>query len=439
MIELQLLNYILEKKSMSMFKKNRITLAHFVTYASEAEFIFNHYEKYNTVPDKETFLSEFTDFDLYIVSESEKYMVETIHEQHLYNQMIPFVNKINELVVEDSDLAIKFAKEQLAELGKMNIKVARGYDIIENAKDRGDEYRIRLEADGLLGITTGIPEFDEITHGWLPGEELVIIVGRTNEGKTWVLLFFLVAAWLSGKRVLLYSGEMPKDIVGFRVDTLSKHFSHTALTTGSKDLGDKRGPKDYYEHLNNLATDKSLPPFIVVTPKDLGGKRLDIPTLHELMEEYEPDIVGIDQLSLMEDYRTDRGQQERLKFSHIAEDLYLTSETFGVPILAPAQASREAAKKGGDDEETPDLHEIAESDGVGQNATRVIGMRQINNTLKMTVRKSRYSKKGSEILVLWDIDTGTIKPFLQVEKDRNNNVTETKPTSQSGMNGEELF
>lgn len=438
MIELQVLNYVLDKKSMSLLTQNNITREYFVTYSSEANFIFDHYEKYGTVPDKETFIAQFEDFDLFTVTEAEQYLVETIKEQHLYNLMVPFVNKINNLVTEDSEKAIEYAQQRIKELAGISVRFVPGYDIIKNATDRAKEYRTRLEAEGLMGITTGIAEFDEVTHGWFHGEELVVIVGRTNEGKTWVLLFFLVAAWKAGYKVLLYSGEMPKDIVGFRVDTLNEHFSHSALTTGSPDLGDGKKPEDYYEYTNNISKDPNLPPFIVITPKDIGGKKLDVPTLENLIEQYKPDIVGIDQLSLMDDARAQRGQQERIKYTHISEDLYLTSEKYGIPILTPSQANRDSAKKKGDDEETPELHEISESDGIGQNATRVIGMRQIGSTLKLSVRKSRYSKKGAEILLLWDIDRGLIKPFMQVDKDRNNNVVATKPT-QNAMSGEELF
>jgi replicative DNA helicase len=438
MIELQVLNYVLEKKSFALLKQNGITLDYFVTYAGEAEFLYNHYEKYNTVPDKETFVSQFADFDLFIVSESEQYMVETFKEQHLYNQMVPFVNNINNLVAEDSDKAIKYAQAELSKLAGINVKIVPGYDIVKNAPERGEEYKTRLEAEGLIGVTTGIQEFDEITHGWFPGEELVVIVGRTNEGKTWVLLFFLVAAWKAGKRVLLYSGEMPKDIIGFRVDTLSEHFSHSALTTGSPDLGEGAKPEDYYAYLNSISKDPKLPPFIVVTPKDFGGRKPTVDDIRSIAEQYKPDIIGVDQLSLMEDGRSGHGQQERIRYTHVSEDLYLLSEELGVPILSPSQATRSSVKKGEDDEETPDLHEISESDGIGQNATRVIGMKQIGTTLKLSVRKSRYSKKGSEVLLLWDIDRGLIKPFMAVSKDSNNNVTSTKPT-QNAMSGQDLF
>ena len=54
-----------------------------------------------------------------------------------------------------------------------------------------------------------------------------------------------------------------------------------------------------------------------------------------------------------------------------------------------AQANREAVKnrkKG----ESPELHDLAESDGVGQNATRVLSLSVIDGTLKISIKKNRY-------------------------------------------------
>lgn len=414
MIELQTINHILEHKSLAILTQNNIDSSVFVTYAAEADYIFNHHKKYGAVPDMETFLDSFPDFDIFKVTESEQYMVDTLSEQNLYNHMVPFLNKVNELTQTDSEQAVMYAVDNLQSLAELRNTAVSGYNIIANAGDRQKEYNQRLAAEGLMGITTGIDEFDEATHGWLPGEDLIVILGRTNEGKTWVLLFFLVAAWISGKRVLLYSGEMPKNLIGFRFDTLKEHFSHTALTTGSAQLGDNYTPESYDEYINGLSSNAdNLPPFVVVTQKDFGGRKPTVSDIEAMAVKMKADMIGLDQLSLMADQRDSKGLPERLRYTHISEDLYILSEKLGVPIMTPAQASR--ASVGGDDEEVPEVHEIAESDGIGQNATRVIGMRQIENTLKLKVQKSRYSKKGVEIVMLWDIDRGIIKPFMQTQ------------------------
>ena len=57
---------------------------------------------------------------------------------------------------------------------------------------------------GMLGISSGMQELDRILNGWLPGEELVTIVGRVNQGKSWLLQKFLTEDNKKNKRVLDY-------------------------------------------------------------------------------------------------------------------------------------------------------------------------------------------------------------------------------------------
>lgn len=431
MIELQVINKILQQGSLTLLRQNNIDAEYFITYKAEIDFILKHHQNYGNVPDMETFLSEFNKFDVVEVHETDKYLIETLQEQFMYAKMVPFVNKLAELVTEDSKEAVQFIMGQVDELKKLSAQYKVGYDIVKNSDDRRNEVKFRTEADGLLGITTGIKELDDITHGWLK-EDFIVIVGRTNEGKTWVMLFFLVAAWLSGMTVLLYSGEMSETLVGFRFDTLNEHFSNDAMMSGKKNLGTEDDPKtldDYFDYLDNLSTTDV--PFVVCTPKHIGGKRLTIPVLHQLIEQYQPDIVGIDQLSLMDDYRASKGEQSRLRYTHIAEDLYLTSEKYGIPILSPAQANRDAKKNAKNNEETPELEHISESDGVGQNATRVISIKQLGPTMKLGLKKNRYGKNNQEVLLIWDIDKGIVKPFLQVSTNSGGEAQQT--TVQTGV------
>jgi replicative DNA helicase len=436
LVELQIISKILQNRSLAVLQQNGINADRFISYKEEAKFIFDHYEKYGNVPDRETFLDKFRDIELVEVHESDQYLIETLVEEHLYSRLVPVVHKIAELSKTDSRQAVEYAKQELEELTKLGRTFVPGVDIIKNALDRHEDFVRRNSVKGLLGITTGIKELDEITHGWL-NEDLIVIVGRTNEGKTWLMLFFLVVAWASGKRVLLYSGEMSELIVGYRFDALNEHFSNTALMHGEEDLGDSRTPEDYHQYLVKLS--KTNVPFVIVTPKHLGGKRLNIPMLHQLIEHIKPDIVGIDQISLMDDHRAKKGDQERVRYTHIAEDLYSTSEKYQIPIIAPAQANREAEKEKKRDEDnikTPELHQIGESDGVGQNASRVLAMSQVDSTLKITVRKNRYGKRNQEIMMLWDIDRGVIKPFLHVSTNKEGEVTHTRRLT---TEGEELF
>lgn len=431
MIELQIINKILQDKSNAILLNNNIGEEYFITYKDEIKFINSHLQKYGTIPDMETFLAKFNDFDVIEVGESEKYLVETIQEQYMYHKMVPFVHELAELVTEDSTKAVEFLMSQTDNIKKLSAQYREGYDIIKNSRDRKEEFKFRNEAEGLLGITTGIEELDKITHGWMK-EDLVIILGRTNEGKTWVLLFFLVAAWMAGVPVLLYSGEMSETLVGFRFDTLYGKFSNEALMSGEDNLGDGKTVKDYYDYLNNISTTDV--PFIVITPKDLGGRRLDIPKLHQLIEQYNPGIIGIDQISLMDDYRREKGEPKRIQYGNISEDLFLTSEKYGIPILAPAQANRESRKDKKSKEEAPEVEHISESDAIAHNATRVISIRNIDVTMKFAIKKNRYGQNNKELLMIWDINEGIVKPFLSVGTGEDGEVEEVEQ-----LKGEDLF
>ena len=50
----------------------------FLNYEEEFEYIENFYKEYGKVPDKETFLNQFPDFNLIEVAESDKYLLDNI-------------------------------------------------------------------------------------------------------------------------------------------------------------------------------------------------------------------------------------------------------------------------------------------------------------------------------------------------------------------------
>ena len=115
------------------------------------------------------------------------------------------------------------------------------------------------------------------------------------------------------------------------------------------------------------------------------------------------DMIVIDQLSLMSDKR--RADIPRIAYNNISEDLFLMSKELKKPVLLMAQANREAVKnrkKG----ESPELHDLAESDGVGQNATRVLSLSVIDGTLKISIKKNRYGINNKEVLMIWEVNTG---------------------------------
>lgn len=419
MIEQSLICKLLDATDLEMLHSNGVKADMFLTSRDEVDFIVNHYNTYKQMPDKLTFLSEFKDFQMLTVDESTDYLVYKLKEAYTYTKLAPIIQSTADLVREDSLKAIQYIKDQIEALQK-DVPVSGnkdGYDIIANAKDRLAEYKKRCEVKGLIGIPTGIDKLDEFTNGWMWGEELVVITGRTNVGKTWIGEYFAVMAWKLGYKILFYSGEMSKEMVGFRFDTLNKHFSNIGLLNGAHSLGEKRGTdggkylQEDYENYINLLSQKNG--FIVVTPDDFGGRKPNADDIKSLAIKHGADMIVVDQLSLMSDRR--RADTPRLAYNNISEDLFLISKELKKPIILMAQANREAVKnrkKG----ESPELHDLAESDGVGQNATRVISLSVIDGTLKLSIKKNRYGMNNKEVLMIWDINTGYLDPLIKSDE-----------------------
>lgn len=428
MIELQIINKILKDKSLDITISNGIDSSYFSTYTEEFKYIEEHYGKYGVIPDRETFGAKYSEFDFINVGENERYLVEALREQNTYTKLVPVIQKSADMLQSDSIEAVNYLKNKIEPIIKTAVAIS-GVDIIKKSGERWEEYLRRKEVGGLLGISTGMKELDDLLHGWLPGEEVATIVGRTNEGKSWILLYFLMEAWKQGKKVLLYSGEMSELICGYRFDTLHKHFSNRGLMSGSEDLGMEQNDEDYGDYLEKLANDET--PFIVVTPKMLGNKRPTVQTLNMLIEKYSPDIVGIDQISLMEDYRMQKGDPTRIQLAHISEDLFISSEKYKIPFLVDAQGNRKSVSKKKDTEtieKAPELDEISESDAIAQNSSRVISIKQTAAGLRMAIRKNRYGQNNVDFLYFWDINCGIFRYIPQF-----NGVTvdeETEETNQ---------
>lgn len=418
MIEQSLICKMLDAPDLEILNANGVIADMFLTCRDEIDFIINHYNTYKQMPDKITFLGRFTDFQMLEVTESVDYLVYKLKEAYTYTKIVPLIEDTAKVVKEDSIKAIKYLKEELEKLEKA-VPVSRnkdGYDIVANAQDRLAEYKKRCEVKGLIGIPTGIDKLDELTNGWMWGEELVVVTGRTNVGKTWIGEYFAVVAWNLGYKILMYSGEMSKEMVGFRFDTLNKHFSNMGLLNGAHSLGEKRGTdggkylqEDYENYIHSLSQKSG---FIVVTPDDFEGRKPNADELKSLAIKHNADMIVVDQLSLMSDKR--RADTPRIAYNNISEDLFLVSKELKKPILLMAQANREAVKnrkKG----ESPELHDLAESDGVGQNATRVLSLSVIDGTLKISIKKNRYGMNNKEVLMIWDINTGYLDPLIKKE------------------------
>ena len=132
MVVLQCINKIIQTGNYDIVINNNLSKEMFLSYENEFEFIDNFYKKYGKVPDKETFLTQFQQFQLLEVNETEKYLVDKINEEYLYYKAVPVVQTLAEKLKVNSNEAVEYLLEQIPQL--TSVQQTEGIDIIEQRR-----------------------------------------------------------------------------------------------------------------------------------------------------------------------------------------------------------------------------------------------------------------------------------------------------------------
>ena len=397
MVALQIISKILQTQDISILENNMLTEDYFVGYEEEISFINNHYNEYKNVPDRATFLSNFPKFEIVEVTESDEYLVNSIREEYLYYKSVPIVQKVASLLKSDANVAAEYMLNAVKEL-QPTYKLG-GVDIIKQGIERLEAYRDRRDNQDNWFFTSGFEELDEVIHGIQRMEEYFVIFARTNQGKSWVLEKIMTHIWELGFNVGYISPEMTPLSVGYRFDTLYKNFSNKDLMWGKKELDEQ----SYVNYIDALKTHENK--FIVSTPKDFDRK-ITITKLRNYVNQYKLDALAIDGITYLTDERGKRGDNKTTSLTNISEDLMGLSIELGIPVLVVVQANRNGTVDK-DNDDTPELESIRDSDGISHNASKVLAIKQNNDdTLVMQVKKQRNGKVGTKLIYKWIPNTG---------------------------------
>ena len=403
MVALQIISKALNNKDLSIISENLLTVDYFTGYENEYNFIMSHFDKYGVVPDRASFLDKFPDIELVEVTEPDKYLVDTIREEHLYYTSVPVLQKMAELLKTDANAAAQYLMSEMNNLQpSYDIEAT---DIISQADKRLEQYETKKTNKDDWFFTTGFEELDAITNGIQRQEELVVLFARTNQGKSWVLAKICTHIWQIGFNVGYVSPEMSAESIGFRFDTLNKNFSNRALMHGHE-------LETYNDYIDELKQRDNK--FIVSTPLDFG-RSITISKLRNFVKKYKLDMLAIDGITYLTDERYKRGDNKTITLTNLSEDLISLSMELKIPIIVVVQSNRTGVM---DKEEsgTPELESIRDSDGIAMNATKVISIRQSNEGLEIGVKKQRFGPVGAKLLYNWDIDTGT---FINIPVDNS--------------------
>lgn len=416
MVQIQALNKILRSGNLDFVINNDLDAKYFYDYPDEFNFIVNHYRQYGNIPDMETFLDNFNEFSVIEVSESDNYLVDKLNEEYMYKEMVPILYKVSEIIKDgDSREACDYIMTAIKGIEQHPVDV--GVDIITQSDIRLQEYLIKKHSEDPWMRPTGFKELDDEIGGLAPTEEFVVIFARTNNGKSWALAKMLTHNWKIGANVGYISPEMSANQIGYRFDTLNKHFSNFALYTG-RDTED-----DYEQYINELKSE-SKSKFIVATPMDFD-KKITVTKLKKFCVRNQLDILGIDGITYITDERAKRGDNKTTSLTNISEDLMSLSCELKIPIIAVVQANRQGVDESGG---APSLESIRDSDGIAHNASKVISIRHKDDKMKLEVVKARNCKVGSKLSYNWNIDKGIFEFNNDTDDDEYTNESASAPT-----------
>lgn len=415
-IELQVISKLLTTDNQSEIDELlQFDSSYYGVFQKHIEFILDHRQKYNTVPDVFTFQAEFPDIQLVTVTESIEYLCAEMQKNRQHLMLVSTFNKLKDLGSGDVTKAWEYLSDQADKalsLGSVN-----PMDIVHDAKKRAD---LVVEFSQQARIPTGFDEIDKFMYGGLSTvEELLLIIARTNSGKSWMCTKMMESAQAHGFPVLYYSPEMQPAFLGTRFDTWRSHFKNSQLYQGNYTA-------QYYEYVKSLAEEET--PAYVVEDKDMPEGAVTVRGLETLVKRFKIKLLIIDGLSYMED--TKRGDTDYVKYKNICTDLFRLSKQHGCAVVTVMQANRDTQHTLDDKGEPfPTLYNCEGSDHPGRICTQAFALRQIfdKHVLDIRLEKSRNASNTRPVVsYAWDANTGNMQ-YIPDGEDSDMNTPAVQP------------
>lgn len=389
--QLQVLNLILDKKDIEFLSV--LDSKQFSQYKTEFNFILNHYKQYQQIPDIQTFLKVFPDFDVVQVTESKDYLLKTLNTEYNEEFLARTFNKIRDLLLKgktDEAMTVLSRASSKAETSKQFTAL----DILSDIS-RYDEYLDKCNNFDDHFVSTGFKELDKSFGGGIDRDNgYFVISARPGVGKTLIMIKFITAAVQKGLRVGLYEGEMTANKIAGRFDTMVSHISNSAINHGGSHVANKY--KTYLEELRKNTKGE----FFVLTRDMVKEQKMTVDVLRTFVDKYDLDMLFVDQISLLDS--TSWSSKAFEQVAEISRELKKLQVQKHIPIVVASQQNREKIEEGA----FAGTQNISMSDRIGQDATEVVYISKKDNIMTFNIAKSRDGCSKYTLSYNVDIDKG---------------------------------
>jgi replicative DNA helicase len=273
--------------------------------------------------------------------------------------------------------------------------------------------KLQENKGGLTGIPSGFRRFDQMTTG-LQNGDLVIVAARPAMGKTsWVLNVAQHAAIDHQVPVALFSLEMSKEQLVYRLLCSEARVDAQRLRSG------RLSPSDYQRIGTAGAKLNTAPIWIDDSP---GGTVLEMRAkARRLKAEAGIGLLVIDYLQLMAGSgRLESRQQE---VSQISRGLKALARELGVPVIAVSQLSRGPEHR---NDHRPQLSDLRDSGSIEQDADLVMFLYRPEYYSSDGLDEDGNSLEGKAELIVSkqrNGPTGTVDLYFHKQHTRFDDVT----------------
>lgn len=265
---------------------------------------------------------------------------------------------------------------------------------------------------GLMGLSTGLPDLDDVLGGLVDGN-LIVLGGRPGMGKS------ALALWIAGHVTralgvpsLFFSLEMTAEQLGLRTLAHLAELRYHALGRGNFTL-------EEFGRMTDLAhANKEVPIAIDATP---GLKVEEIKArIRQAKRQFPVGLVVIDHLGKI---RKPDMQSDVAAIGHVTGALAAVAKEARVPVLLLAQLNRGVDRR---DDKRPEMIDLRGSGNIEEDADSIVfayrphyyaktpptdpaeldQWRADENVVELIVQKNRHGPAPKTLRVFADMKTG---------------------------------
>lgn len=368
--------------------------------------------------DSQTVMNELFNRNLFDAAGGSSYITDLMNDvinpenvEH-YVRIVRDQQVLRDFLIEMQKIQNDYAEGNVSNVGDFltasqqsltNIASKRSVGDFRTGHEIAEEVKLIIEAESkrtnknLTGVDTGFRTLNNYTHGWQPGD-LIILAARPSVGKTaFALNLALNAAQYKNEPVAIFSGEMDSSLIMKRMlSCVGRVPLGTGVTLTERQMGMVAAAVSEIGRMNLYIDDRPNPKLGDIIAKSIK------------LKSKEPKLcaIFIDYINII---KTEKKFDSRsLEIAEITSSLKELARTLKIPVIALAQINRKA-----DDNESgvPSMSNLKESGSIEQDA----------DIIMLMYRRDYYDNQGKR----------AFKSNNQYEQKANDQLEEAKKAGQN--------